>query len=109
MKPKELISRTGGPTKLARSLGYKTHTAVLKWHEIPLHQCIEIEKRLGIPREELRPDFFISSRAERVASLYLVNDTTSAVNTPTIIASDEIATASDQPEQKLRVAERYEP
>lgn len=57
MEPKELISRVGGPTVLARELGLR-HSTPLLWRRIPPHHCATIECAFGIPREELRPDLF---------------------------------------------------
>ncbi|WP_369415018.1 transcriptional regulator [Acetobacter orientalis] len=57
MEPKELISRVGGPTILARELGLR-HSTPLLWKSIPPHHCPAIEEAFSIPREELRPDLF---------------------------------------------------
>ena len=58
MKPRQLIETVGGPVKLARALGYRTHSAVLKWKEIPAQHLTAIEREFGIPREQLRPDLY---------------------------------------------------
>lgn len=54
---KEAVSRAGGLTKLGRILGI-TPQAVEQWDQIPVGQVLKIEKALGIPRHEQRPDFY---------------------------------------------------
>lgn len=58
MEPRDLFKKVGGPVRLARALGYRAHSAVLKWTSIPAHHCPVIEAAFGIPRAELRPDLF---------------------------------------------------
>ncbi|ASW28587.1 YdaS family helix-turn-helix protein [Granulibacter bethesdensis] len=58
MTPADLIAHVGGPTRLSRALGHRSHSSVLKWKEIPLKSVLKIEQAFGIPRETLRPDYF---------------------------------------------------
>lgn len=51
------IKAAGGVNALAKSINI-TSQAVSQWREIPVKRCLDIEKATGIPREELRPDFF---------------------------------------------------
>lgn len=55
---RELIDKAGGPAKVARLLGFKSHTSILKWKKIPERRLLEVERVTGIPREQLRPDLF---------------------------------------------------
>jgi len=58
MKPSDVIARAGGPVRLSKIVGHKTHTSVMKWKRVPVEHCPAIEEALGIPREQLRPDVF---------------------------------------------------
>lgn len=58
METRAIIGRMGGPSKVARIVGYKSHTAVLRWVRIPDRFLLKLEAATGIPREELRPDLF---------------------------------------------------
>jgi hypothetical protein len=52
------IEAAGGSRyRLARALGISTQ-AVLKWRDVPVHRILELEQKLGIPRERLRPELF---------------------------------------------------
>jgi len=48
----------GGNTALAKAMKGITPQAISQWEQIPLTRVFEIERVTGIPREELRPDFF---------------------------------------------------
>lgn len=67
MNIRTIIDRAGGPAKVARLLGLKSHTAVLKWKKIPDHRIVPLEEATGIPREELRPDLFKRTPMKEVA------------------------------------------
>ena len=58
METKEIIVRAGGCSRLASSLGIKSHATVLRWKRVPDKYLVKIEQVFGIPREELRPDLF---------------------------------------------------
>jgi DNA-binding transcriptional regulator YdaS (Cro superfamily) len=49
------ILRAGGRKALAVSLGVSKQ-AVQQWQRVPAHQVIPIERKIGVPREKLRPD-----------------------------------------------------
>ena len=51
------IKAAGSISALARKLNIKRQ-AISQWDAIPLERVIEIEKATGIPRQELRPDFW---------------------------------------------------
>lgn len=51
------VKEAGGVRPLARKLGLD-HSAILQWSVIPLDRLALIEEKTGIPREQLRPDFF---------------------------------------------------
>mgnify|MGYP002480997932 CR=1 FL=1 len=61
MKPADFIRHAGGPVKIARALGLRSHTSVLKWTAIPVKHVAKLESEFGIPREKLRPDIFCHS------------------------------------------------
>jgi transcriptional regulator with XRE-family HTH domain len=50
------------PADLARKCGVEKST-VTRWAErgIPLVRVFQIERETGIPREKLRPDFFVEA------------------------------------------------
>lgn len=60
------IRAAGSLSNLARAAGV-TRSAVSQWDVIPLDRVLEIERNAGIPREQLRPDFFRDSAAESAA------------------------------------------
>lgn len=66
MTIRTIIDRAGGPAKVARLLGLKSHTAVLKWKKIPDRRIVALEAATGIPREELRPDLFKRAPLQKV-------------------------------------------
>jgi DNA-binding transcriptional regulator YdaS (Cro superfamily) len=51
------IAEAGGGSKLAELLGI-TPAAVSLWKQIPVKHVLTIERELGIPRHELRPDVY---------------------------------------------------
>jgi len=53
----EKIREYGGYGKLAKTLKI-SRQSVYKWQEAPLERCHQLEKILGAPKEQLRPDFF---------------------------------------------------
>lgn len=49
----------GGTVALAKAMGGSiTPQAISQWDKIPLGRVFAIEQATGIPRGELRPDFF---------------------------------------------------
>nr|DAD73679.1 MAG TPA: Putative antitoxin of bacterial toxin-antitoxin system, YdaS/YdaT [Podoviridae sp. ctrub15] len=57
---KKAIETAGNMSNLARACNVKPQSVrgwVLKG-EIPLKRCKDVEKATGIPRQELRPDYF---------------------------------------------------
>lgn len=55
---RDIVERAGGPAKLARLLGFKSHTSILRWAKVPERRIVAVERVTGIPREQLRPDLF---------------------------------------------------
>ena len=55
------IAYFGSQSALANALGV-TRASVSHWfvgkHKIPAKWCVEIEKKTGVSRKELRPDLF---------------------------------------------------
>ena len=51
------ISERGRKSELARALKI-TKGAVGQWSKVPLERVPDVERITGIPRHELRPDFF---------------------------------------------------
>lgn len=49
--------RRGLAHKIAKSLGLNRAT-ISRWHQVPAHHVLEVEKITGIRREVLRPDVF---------------------------------------------------
>jgi DNA-binding transcriptional regulator YdaS (Cro superfamily) len=55
-----LKAERGRLSKLAAALEINP-SAISQWDEIPLNRVIGVERCTGIPRQELRPDFFGAS------------------------------------------------
>lgn len=69
MDVSQIISRAGGPTKLARALGMD-HSSVLSWRKtgrIPAERVLAIEAATDIPRHELRPDIYPAPSSQAAA------------------------------------------
>lgn len=64
MDIRAIIKKAGGPARVARLLGFKSHTSVLRWEKVPDDRIIPLEAATGIPREELRPDLFKRTPAQ---------------------------------------------
>lgn len=52
-----LKAERGRLSKLAAALKINP-SAISQWTEIPLNRVVAVEKFTGIPRSDLRPDFF---------------------------------------------------
>lgn len=52
-----VVSSVGTYTALAKKLGV-TPGAVTQWQYVPIRHVATVEAITGIPREQLRPDFF---------------------------------------------------
>jgi DNA-binding transcriptional regulator YdaS (Cro superfamily) len=61
---KAAIDHFGNGNRLADALGINRQ-AIYQWEKIPLERVIRIEELTGIPREELRPDFFLAAKHVR--------------------------------------------
>lgn len=53
----EMVRKTFGDAVIAKSINV-TRQAVVQWKRVPLGRVHVFEKTLGVPREELRPDYF---------------------------------------------------
>jgi len=53
-----LKAERGRLSRLAAALDIGP-SAISQWEEIPLSRVVAVEKVTGIPRHELRPDFFV--------------------------------------------------
>jgi DNA-binding transcriptional regulator YdaS (Cro superfamily) len=53
----QAIEAVGGLRALARMLNI-SHQAILQWDRIPDDRILEIEKKTGVAREQLRPDLY---------------------------------------------------
>lgn len=51
------IKSVGTAERLAAELRIKPQ-AISQWSQVPLGRVFDVERITGIPREELRPDFF---------------------------------------------------
>lgn len=51
------IEAIGGNTALAKAIGVSPQ-AVAQWAEVPINRVAAVEAATGIPRHELRPDFY---------------------------------------------------
>lgn len=57
------IERAGSIAALARALGINRQ-AVSSWDQIPLERVPAVESATGVPRQQLRPDFWPQEAAE---------------------------------------------
>ena len=55
-------------SEMSKQLGISVQ-AIYKWEVVPLNRVKDVERITGIPREELRPDFFgaVSTQNSEVA------------------------------------------
>ena len=51
------IAKAGSSRALAQAIGV-TPQALSQWRRVPLARVFDVERFSGIPRHELRPDFF---------------------------------------------------
>lgn len=58
--------RGGGVNALAAKLGI-SHQAIVQWKIVPLLRVVDVERVTGIPREEIRPDFYRALSEEKNA------------------------------------------
>ncbi len=56
---KEIAEKVGGVVALSTALGL-SRGAVSQWEVVPLTRVKDVERITGIPRERLRPDFFVA-------------------------------------------------
>jgi DNA-binding transcriptional regulator YdaS (Cro superfamily) len=56
------LSVRGNQKELAAELGIQSQ-AISQWRQVPLNRVLEVERVTGIPREQLRPDFFRTQEA----------------------------------------------
>ena len=54
---KEIAKPVGGVIALSRALGL-SRGAVSQWEKVPLERVLDVERLTGIPREQIRPEFF---------------------------------------------------
>lgn len=54
---KRAIAAAGSTTKLAEALGITTQ-AISQWKAVPLTRVPEVAALTGLPKHEIRPDFF---------------------------------------------------
>ena len=52
------IEAAGNRTALAEKLGI-TLGAISQWEKVPLNRVLQVEAATGVPRYQLRPDFFM--------------------------------------------------
>ncbi len=60
MDVSEVIKAGGGPLKLSKALGCD-HSSVIGWRtrgQVPVERVLPLERLLGIPRHDLRPDIY---------------------------------------------------
>ena len=65
-----IISKFGGVTKAAVSLGIDNPSVVANWRargQVPHKRAVDIERLTGISRHELRPDVFGEAPAREAA------------------------------------------
>jgi DNA-binding transcriptional regulator YdaS (Cro superfamily) len=51
------INAVGSIYRLAQLLDIQP-SAIRKWRRVPDHRIVEIEQKVGVPREQLRPDLY---------------------------------------------------
>jgi len=54
---KKALDAAGGPSALARAIRVKPQ-AISQWDKVPAAQVLKVERVTGVPRHELRPDFY---------------------------------------------------
>lgn len=57
------IEKAGGIRPLASILGIQ-HQAIHTWRRVPAERAIQIERALGIPKSQLRPDLWEPTEAD---------------------------------------------
>jgi len=61
---KRALQEAGGVDQLAALL-HVSSASVAQWDRVPAERVMQVEKILGIPRKELRPDLFQLSKPVR--------------------------------------------
>jgi DNA-binding transcriptional regulator YdaS (Cro superfamily) len=53
----EAVKAAGGVRALGRMLG-TSHTAIMRWDQVPALRVLEVERLTGVSKERLRPDLY---------------------------------------------------
>lgn len=61
------LAVAGGTKALADQLNI-SQAAVSQWQRVPVERVLEVERRTGIPRHELRPDIYPPADSAHVAA-----------------------------------------
>jgi DNA-binding transcriptional regulator YdaS (Cro superfamily) len=59
-----VCKKAGGMRALGRTLGI-AYQNIQGWKEIPAHYIIPIEEKIGIPRQQLRPELYARRRRKK--------------------------------------------
>ena len=58
MDTQSIIRRAGGPTKVARAIGLRSHATVIGWKRVPDVHVRIVARMAGLTPHDLRPDVF---------------------------------------------------
>ena len=58
MDIKGIIRQAGGPSRVAKATGLRSHATVIGWRRVPAEHARTVARMAGLTPRDLRPDVF---------------------------------------------------